>query len=126
MTNVIAKKIIAVALTVSTLTGGMAATTAATVVTTTAAVSVLSTTPAEARTCLRFKGEGFANALFNRAGERRASRRAVRDWESQVANRLGRNFADIGRTKPRCKSVKGQRGQSGFQTCTVTKVACGG
>lgn len=126
MFTAINKTIIAATLAVSTLSSGMGATTTAAVVTTTAAVSALASTPAEARTCLRITGQGFANAVFNRAGERRASRRAVRDWESQVANRLGRNFADIGRTRPSCQSFKGQRGQSSFQKCTVTKVVCGG
>ena len=75
-------------------------------------------------------GNGTAKAFSNRAGVRRAKRRAIRDWKSQVKDRFGRNFADFDDARnvrfTNCEAVKGARGQSGFQRCTVRATACNG
>lgn len=125
MFKAITKTTLAAALTVSTLAGGASTATTGAAITTVAAVSVIASTPAEARSCQNITGKGFANAVFNRAGQRRAARRANRDVKSQAASRLGRNFTVVRDVYQSCRNVKGQRGQSGFQTCTVIKFVCG-
>ena len=90
----------------------------------------LSSTPAHAAQCKRgaIVGKGFANAVFNRAGIRRAKRKAIRNWESQAKRKFGRGFSDFDDARNvrffDCESVKGQRGQSGFQRCSVRATAC--
>jgi len=99
-----------------------------------AAMSIfaLSTTPALAAQCQRRSiiGQGFSNALFNRAGVRRAKRRAISDWESKAKSSFGSKFADFDDAKRvrffNCESVKGARGQSGFHRCSVSALACNG
>ena len=75
-------------------------------------------------------GKGTARAFSNKAGVRRAKRRAIRDWKSQVKDKFGRNFADFDDARNvhflNCEAVKGSGGQSGFQRCTVRATACNG
>ena len=85
--------------------------------------------PAQAAQCKGVAiGKGTAKAFSNKAGVRRAKRRAIRDWKSQVKDRFGRNFADFDNARNvrffQCESVKGSRGQSGFQRCSVRATAC--
>ena len=99
MTNAIAKKIIATALTIATLTGGFAASTTATVVTTTVAMSALSATPAAAAVCFshevqKTRSSAGAVAKFRK---RRAERRAIQAWEDDVERRFGGQYADFDR-----------------------------
>ena len=99
-----------------------------------AAMSIfsLSSTSALAAQCKRgpIKGTGSANAVFNKAGVRRAKRRAIRDWQRNAKAKFGPSFSDfddaINIHYIDCKAVKGARGQSGFQTCTVKARACNG
>ena len=75
-------------------------------------------------------GKGTAKAFSNKAGIRRAKRRAIRNWKSEVKDRFGRNFADFDDARNvrflNCEAVKGSGGQSGFQRCTVRATACNG
>ena len=85
--------------------------------------------PAQAAQCKGVAiGKGTAKAFSNKAGVRRAKRRAIRDWKSQVKDRFGRNFADFDNARNvrfiQCESVKGSGGQSGFQRCSVKATAC--
>ena len=78
MTNVIAKKIITAALTVATLTGGMAA------------------TQADAALCSSHEvtGAGSSAGAVAKFRKRRAERRAINDWEDTVTHLYGAQYAD--------------------------------
>ena len=99
-----------------------------------AAMSIfaLSSTPALAAQCKRSPiiGRGSANAAFNKAGIRRAKRRAIRNWESQTKTKFGSKFNDFDDARNirffSCEAVKGSGGQSGFQRCSVRANACNG
>ena len=98
-----------------------------------AAMSIfaLSSTPALAAQCKRspIVGRGSANAVFNRAGIRRAKRKAIRDWQRKAKAKFGSKFSDFDDARRvrfiDCKSVS-PRGQSTFQICTVRANACNG
>ena len=99
-----------------------------------AAMSIfaLSSTPALAAQCKRSPiiGKGSAQAAFNRAGIRRAKRRAIRDWQRQAKASFGPTFSDFDDARNirffNCEAVKGSGGQSGFQRCSVRANACNG
>ena len=131
MINPIAKKIIAAALTVSTLAGGMSATTTATVFTTTAAVSVITAQPAAAagQFCAIDRatgGEAFVSKtvhpkLHTRGGQRRGLRRAKRQWSNEVDKFYGEIFADLDDAKNvtnECQLIGGR------MACTVSATPC--
>lgn len=85
--------------------------------------------PAQAAQCKGvFIGRGSANAVFNKAGIRRAKRRAIRNWESQAKKKFGREFDNFNDARNvrffNCEAVKGSGGQSGFQRCSVRATAC--
>ena len=97
MTNVIVKKIVAAALIASTLPSGTTVATTGAALTAVTAVSVLSAAPADAATCKDVTIEKMASSAGAFAGlrKRRATRKAVRAWENEVAAKHGSDLADF-------------------------------
>ena len=89
---------------------------------------VISSTAQAAQCKGVFIGRGSANAVFNKAGIRRAKRRAIRNWESQAKKKFGSEFDNFSDARNirffNCEAVKGSGGQSGFQRCSVRATAC--
>jgi len=130
--NKLSQTIKATVFTIATVTA-TATTPSTPVVGAAAAMSIfaLSSTPALAAQCKRSPviGKGTANASFNRAGIRRAKRRAIRDWQRQAKRSYGPRFSDFDDAKRvrffDCEAVK-QPGISTFQRCAVRAYACTG
>ena len=131
--NNLSQTIKATVFTIATVTA-TATTPSTPVVGAAAAMSIfaLSSTPALAAQCKRSPiiGKGSAQAAFNRAGIRRAKRRAIRDWKRQAKASFGPTFNDFDDARNirffNCEAVKGSGGQSGFQRCSVRANACNG
>ena len=130
--NKLSQTIRATVFTIATVTA-TATTPSTPVVGAAAAMSIfaLSSTPALAAQCKRspITATGSARAVFNRAGIRRAKRKAIRKWQRAAKAKFGRKFDDFDDARNvrfiDCKAIR-VPGQSTFQSCTVRANACNG